>query len=85
SSSDQLPTLLAALDQQLQETNCEYAEKRQSGRLALPVACELTAGTWARFAAERQQKLGGSIEQYKHPCLIPELDYAQQILQRFSC
>ncbi|WP_417390569.1 GH3 auxin-responsive promoter family protein [Gimesia sp.] len=84
SSSDQLPTLLAALDQQLQETNCEYAEKRQSGRLALPVACELTAGTWARFAAERQQKLGGSIEQYKHPCLIPELDYAQQILQRFS-
>ncbi|MCA9004544.1 MAG: GH3 auxin-responsive promoter family protein, partial [Planctomycetaceae bacterium] len=83
-STDSLPTLLDQLDRSLQETNCEYAEKRQSGRLAAPVACELTPGTWSRFAVERQKKLGGSIEQYKHPCLIPELDYARQILNRFS-
>lgn len=83
-AESQLQAFLNEVDAQLQRTNCEYEEKRQSGRLAPLELCPLSKGTWQRFAQERQQKLGGSIEQYKHPCLIPELDYATQILDRFS-
>lgn len=79
-----LSELLTQIDLFLQQTNCEYLEKRQSGRLASLELCSLTKGTWSRFAKERQKKLGGSIEQYKHPCLIPELDYAKQIVAQFS-
>jgi len=79
-----LTALLTQIDLLLQQTNCEYLEKRQSGRLAPLELCSLTKGTWSRFAEERQKKLGGSIEQYKHPCLIPELDYAKQIVTQFS-
>ncbi|MFH1302462.1 MAG: GH3 auxin-responsive promoter family protein [Planctomycetota bacterium] len=79
-----LSELLKQIDVLLQQTNCEYEEKRQSGRLAPLQLCPLAKGTWQRFAQERQKKLGGSIEQYKHPCLIPELNYAAQILVRFS-
>lgn len=83
-TDETLTRLLADFDQRLQETNCEYAEKRQSGRLAPPVPCPLKPGTWQRFATERQQKPGGSFEQYKHPCLIPQLDYASELIARFS-
>ncbi|MFK7777496.1 MAG: GH3 auxin-responsive promoter family protein [Gimesia sp.] len=76
--------LLKQIDLFLQQTNCEYEEKRQSGRLAPLKLCTLKKGTWNRFAQERQNKLGGSIEQYKHPCLIPELDYANHIITHFS-
>jgi len=79
-----LTALLNQIDTLLQQTNCEYEEKRQSGRLAPLTLCALAKGTWNRFAQERQKKLGGSIEQYKHPCLIPELDYAAHIVDRFS-
>ncbi|QDV15566.1 GH3 auxin-responsive promoter [Gimesia panareensis] len=82
--AESLTQLLAAFDQRLQEANCEYAEKRQSGRLAPPVPCPLKPGTWQRFATERQQKPGGSLEQYKHPCLIPKLDYASELIEKFS-
>jgi hypothetical protein len=68
------------VDRRLQELNCEYREKRTSGRLAA-VACQpMPAGTWKRLAAERLRSLGGSIEQYKHPCLVPELDFATRLL-----
>ncbi|QDU12036.1 GH3 auxin-responsive promoter family protein [Gimesia aquarii] len=83
-STTKLPDLLEQIDTLLQEANCEYEEKRQSGRLAPPELCSLPKGTWNRFAEERQKKLGGSIEQYKHPCLIPELDHADQIVAQFS-
>ena len=44
---------------------------------------------WARASAFRSSnsvlrrttsRLGGSLEQYKHPCLVPELDFATRIL-----
>ncbi|MDA1163447.1 MAG: GH3 auxin-responsive promoter family protein [Planctomycetota bacterium] len=73
----------ARLDERLCELNCEYQEKRTTARLnpveILPVRC----GSWVAFARDRQAKLGGSIEQYKHPCLLPDLDLASAIADRF--
>ena len=60
-SNSQLATLLNQIDALLQRTNCEYEEKRQSGRLAPLQLCPLAKGTWQRFAQERQKKLGGRV------------------------
>lgn len=65
--------LASATDSKLQELNCEYQEKRSTGRLGPLRVTRLQPGTWRRFAEQRQSKLGGSVEQYKHPCLIPDL------------
>ncbi|NQV26474.1 MAG: GH3 auxin-responsive promoter family protein [Rhodopirellula sp.] len=72
------------LDERLCELNCEYHEKRSTARLAPLEILPLRRGSWAEFARERQAKLGGSIEQYKHPCLLPNLDQASQIARRFQ-
>jgi len=71
------------LDERLCETNCEYHEKRATGRLAEPRVASMRNGSWTEFARMRQSRLGGSIEQYKHPCLIPGLDAAAAIRQQF--
>jgi hypothetical protein len=78
------PAVAAALetsaDRRLQELNCEYAEKRRTGRLAPLSHLPLAAGTWQAFTRQRQSKLGGSIEQYKHPCLVPDLKFCETLL-----
>ncbi|HLQ47300.1 MAG TPA: GH3 auxin-responsive promoter family protein [Planctomycetaceae bacterium] len=66
--------LAAATDAKLQEVNCEYHEKRTTGRLAALRVVRVCDGTWRQFAEQYQLRLGGSIEQYKHPCLIPDLE-----------
>ena len=71
--------LVSCVDHNLQQLNCEYREKRGSGRLA-PMRCvALADGTWDRFIANRISRVGGSLEQYKHPCLVPDLDFKQQV------
>jgi len=74
-------TLAQLVDEQLQQLNCEYREKRQSGRLGTIRWVALPPQTWHNFARKRQQKLGGSLEQYKHPCLVPDIDFGRQLLQ----
>jgi GH3 auxin-responsive promoter len=76
--------LAAAADKRLQTLNMEYGEKRQTGRLAPMAAQGLPAGTWARFARKRQSRLGGSVEQYKHPCLVPDLAFCESFLREFA-
>lgn len=66
--------LASATDSKLQELNCEYQEKRSTGRLGPLRVTRLQPGTWRRFAEQRQSRLGGSVEQYKHPCLMPDLE-----------
>lgn len=66
--------LAEAADVKLQELNCEYHEKRKTGRLAALRLLSLRAGSWRRFIEQRQARMGASLEQYKHPCLIPDLD-----------
>jgi hypothetical protein len=66
--------LAGAIDDRLQSLNCEYQEKRSTGRLAPLRLSRLKDGAWRSFAEQRQTRLGGSIEQYKHPCLMPDLE-----------
>lgn len=72
------------LDQRLQELNCEYREKRETGRLSPAVVQALRDGSWREFARQRQARLGGSIEQYKHPCLLPNLEAAARVTEQFA-
>ena len=72
------------LDERLCEINCEYHEKRTTSRLAPLEILPLRRGSWKEFARDRQAKLGGSIEQYKHPCLLPNLETASKVAARFQ-
>lgn len=72
--------LATAVDQQLQKINCEYKEKRQTRRLDRMKIMPIPDGTWKSFVRGRQQGLGGSLEQYKHPCLAPDLEFSTNLL-----
>jgi hypothetical protein len=68
--SQQARQLAEALDRQLGKCNIEYQSKRDSLRLGSVRVEWLPPGTWQRWDRERQTKSGGTLEQYKHPCLI---------------
>jgi hypothetical protein len=56
----------------LSRQNVEYAAKRDSRRLG-PVRLELLpAGAWQEWDRKRLAGTGGTLEQYKHPCLIAD-------------
>lgn len=76
--------LLEYIDAALQACNCEYQEKRKTNRLAPLQWCAVSAGTWRRFSRSRQSKLGGSVEQYKHPCLVPDLKFSERLQTEFA-
>ncbi len=77
-------TLADAIDCKLKSLNSEYADKRASGRLQ-PLRCVvMSAGTWQRFANDRQRGEGGSVEQYKHPFLSPEIGFGERIQREFG-
>ncbi|HSQ58080.1 MAG TPA: GH3 auxin-responsive promoter family protein, partial [Gemmata sp.] len=72
-----LRRFLAEFDKQLGEENIEYAAKREGGRLG-PVRAELIpAGAWAAWDRARLAQTGGSPEQYKHPCLIGDMNFRE--------
>jgi hypothetical protein len=78
-NAERLKDFLEDLDRALGEQNIEYAAKRDSGRLG-PVRVEvLPPGTWQRWDRERLAQSGGSPEQYKHPCLIGDLNFRQSM------
>jgi hypothetical protein len=71
-SREQGLRLAELLDRRLSQVNIEYASKRNSQRLG-PVRLELLpTGTWLRWDKQRLARAGGTLEQYKHPCLIPD-------------
>jgi hypothetical protein len=72
------PRLVQRLDERLRSANTEYDSKRDSNRLG-PVRLELVpAGFWAEWDRRRLEKSGGNFDQYKHPCLISDLDFHTQ-------
>lgn len=74
-----LNDFLLKLDHQLGEENIEYAAKRDSGRLG-PIRAEvIPTGTWTKWDRERLARNGGSPEQYKHPCLIGDMDFLKSM------
>ncbi len=66
--------LAAAVEQQLQQSNIEYAAKRESRRLGPVLIHRLQNGAWREWDEKRLAKSKGSAEQYKHPCLIPDVE-----------
>lgn len=75
--------LVEETDSSLRALNPEYADKRKTGRLG-PMTLELLPdGTWDRFCRKRQSRLGGSVEQYKHPCLVPHLEFYADFMGEF--
>lgn len=78
------PWLAQNVDTALQEMNCEYGDKRRSGRLSPLAPVLLADGTWQRFARCRQSRPGASLEQYKHPCLSPDLKFCDNLVQQFG-
>ena len=74
-SSERGQQLAALLDRQLGEENIEYRSKRDSLRLG-PVRLQLLpAGAWALWDRQRLRQNGGTLEQYKHPCLINDVGF----------
>jgi hypothetical protein len=69
--------LASLLDRKLMELNVEYAGKRESLRLGALRLQLLPAGTWQEWDRQRLQRSGGALEQYKHPCLIPDLNFSR--------
>ncbi len=66
---------LRDFDAALSTANTEYAAKRSSRRLG-PVRAEtLPPGTWSDWDQRRQRTRGGPAEQYKHPCLIGDVNF----------
>ena len=72
--------LAARLDARLRETNVEYAAKRDSLRLGTLRLEVLPTGFWSRWDRARLQRNGGTMEQFKHPCLINDLNFRQSVL-----
>jgi hypothetical protein len=70
--------LAQRVEDQLQRLNCEYAEKRESGRL-LPLRVQrVPSGTWFARRIQRTAK-HDNFEQYKHPCLVNDLHFVDNL------
>jgi hypothetical protein len=66
---------LRDLETKLREHNSEYDSKRDSERLGPPRILVLPAGFWAAWDRERLKRSGGVPEQYKHPCLVGDVNF----------
>jgi GH3 auxin-responsive promoter len=71
--------LAERLDARLREVNVEYAAKRESLRLGAVRLEPAPTGFWARWDRERLARTGGTLEQYKHPCLINDPDFRSRL------
>lgn len=71
----------AVVDSELQRRNIEYREKRESGRLQPIKVVGLPGHAWKTYTSQRQLRTGGSAEQYKHPCLVPDPQFEKTFLK----
>lgn len=71
--------LASLLENKLRKINIEYDSKRESLRLGPIKPFILKSGTWQTWDRERLKKTGGTLEQYKHPCLINDLEFKSRI------
>jgi hypothetical protein len=68
--------LAAAVEGELRRQNVEYDCKRDTLRLGPVRIVRIPDGSWVEFQKRRLVKSGGTVEQYKQPHLVPELDAA---------
>jgi hypothetical protein len=69
------------LDGRLRSANIEYASKRDTLRLGAVRTEWLRPGFWQEWDRERIVRSGGTPEQYKHPCLIADTQFAAGVKQ----
>ncbi|MCH2212029.1 MAG: GH3 auxin-responsive promoter family protein [Fuerstiella sp.] len=79
---DAVRSLAKTTETLLTESNCEYQEKRETGRLDPIEVRVLPLESWNRFTEYRLAVAGGSPEQYKHPCLMPDPQFQQTFLRQ---
>jgi hypothetical protein len=79
SDSGQGMRLAELLERRLAEMNIEYAAKRESLRLGAVRLALVPTGTWSQWDRQRLARTGGSLEQYKHPCLIADPKFRESI------
>lgn len=72
--------LTQALEKQLTGINIEYAAKRESGRLGPLRLCLLPTHGWQQWDRQRLARTGGTLEQYKHPCLIADPKFRDSVV-----
>jgi hypothetical protein len=71
--------LARRLDERLRQANIEYASKRDTLRLG-PVRMALVRpGFWAGWDRDRLRRSGGPHDQYKHPCLITDPRFSEEV------
>lgn len=75
--------LALRIDTHLASLNCEYANRLETGRLRPLAVQEIPPGTWAKYRRSRINRRGGSLEQYKHPCLLNDFEFLDK-LRRIS-
>jgi hypothetical protein len=68
----------------LAQLNCEYQNRLDTARLAPLVVQAAPTGAWNKFRQRRVQRLGGSLEQYKHPALVSDLAFVEQLLETWQ-
>jgi hypothetical protein len=76
---EQALQLACGLERHLAQVNIEYAAKRESMRLGAVRLAMLATGTWHHWDRQRLARTGGNLEQYKHPCLIPDPTFRNSI------
>jgi hypothetical protein len=69
-----LDRLAAEVEVQLRRVNLEYENKRETLRLGAIRPFRIPAGSWADFQRRRLSRSGGTVEQYKQPCLLSDLE-----------
>ena len=69
-----LDRLAAEVEEQLKLVNLEYENKRETLRLGPIRPFRIPAGSWADFQRRRLSRSGGTVEQYKQPCLLSDLE-----------
>jgi hypothetical protein len=67
------------LEVKLAEINSEYAAKRDSQRLGPIRLMMIPTGAWQQWDRQRLARNGGSLDQYKHPCLIADPKFRESI------
>jgi hypothetical protein len=73
-AGDEAARLAEEVDRRLRGINLEYEDRRATRRLGPTVTRRIKPGSWLDFQRRRLARSGGVAEQYKQPCLLPDLE-----------
>jgi hypothetical protein len=81
-AADDPPVLMDRLaeevDRRLGELNDEFTNRLETQRLGKTRIIRIVDGSWAKYKEYRLSRSGGTVEQYKQPCLLPDLKAIDQ-------